>query len=76
MKRFTNGQPMRDIASALELDRRRVRKVLYERGAAAPPKRLSDAEIEQAARLYQGGASLAAVGKRFGAPRTPSSADL
>lgn len=66
VERFVNGEAMRDIAANLKVDRRRVRKALYERGAATPPTRLSDAEIAQAARLYQDGASLAAVGDRFG----------
>ena len=67
--RFRAGETMNAIASDLEVDRRRVRKVLYERGVASTPRRLSEAEIDLAVRLYQGGDSLAVVGDRLGVYR-------
>lgn len=64
--RFRAGVTMKVIAAELEIDRRRVRKVLYEAGAAQPRTRLTNAQVAQAARLYEDGASLARVGDRFG----------
>lgn len=57
---------MKVIAADLQIDRRKVRKVLYEAGAARPRTRLTLAQIADAARMYEEGASLARVGERFG----------
>ena len=57
---------MKVIAVDLQIDRRKVRKVLYEAGAAHPRTRLTAAQIADAARMYEEGASLARVGERFG----------
>lgn len=54
------------IAGDLGLDRRRIRRVLYERGAAAPRAGLTAAQIRRAAELYEAGSSLADVADRFG----------
>ncbi|WP_460783253.1 hypothetical protein [Microbacterium tumbae] len=57
---------MKDIAADLEIDRRKVRKVLYEAGAAQPRTQLTLAQLADAARMYEDGASLARVGQRWG----------
>lgn len=57
---------MKVIAADLQIDRRKVRKVLYEAGAAQPRTRLSPAQIADAASMYEQGASLVRVGERFG----------
>jgi hypothetical protein len=57
---------MKIIAAELQIDRRKVRKVLYEAGAARPRARLTVGQIADAARMYEEGASLARVGERFG----------
>jgi hypothetical protein len=66
VSRFRDGVPMKVISTELRIDRRKVRKVLYEAGAARPRTRLTLAQIADAARMYEEGASLAAVGERFG----------
>jgi len=65
VSRFREGMPMKVIAVDLQIDRRKVRKVLYEAGAARPRTRLTVAQIADAARMYEEGASLARVGERF-----------
>lgn len=64
--RFREGVPMNVITADLEIDRRRVRKVLYEAGAARPRTQLTASQIVIAARLYEDGTSLARVGEKFG----------
>lgn len=54
------------IAGDLEVDRRRIRRVLYERGAAAPRAGSRRHRSGCAAELYKAGSSLADVADRFG----------
>lgn len=64
--RFGKGETMISIARDLEVDRRRVRKMLHERGATQPPRRLTSMQVKCAADLYEAGSSLADVADRLG----------
>lgn len=66
VERFRAGAAMKVIAAELEVDRRAVRRVLYDAGVAMPPRRLSADEVAEAARRYEEGMSLSQLGERFG----------
>lgn len=66
ISRFQEGAFIKDLAREFEIDHRRLRKVLYDAGVARPPHRMSPQEISEAARLYEAGSSLAALGERYG----------
>ena len=63
---FRSGVYLKDIASELKLARASVRKILYDAHASAPPQRMSEAEIKEAARRYEDGDSLVRLSERFG----------
>ncbi|HAW89267.1 MAG TPA: hypothetical protein DCX61_01195 [Gemmatimonadetes bacterium] len=63
---FHAGTYVKDIASSLRVTKASVRKILYEAGVAAPPRRMTEAEIKDAARRYENGESLVRLGERFG----------
>lgn len=62
---FHAGTYVNDIASSLQVTKASVRKIPYEAGVAAPPRRMTEAEIKDAARRYENGESLARLGERF-----------
>lgn len=64
--RFRDGVLMKIIAADLEIDRRKVRKVLYDAGITQPKTPLTPMQVAAAARMYEDGGSLATVGGRFG----------
>ena len=64
--RYEAGEKIQTIAGDLGVDRRRVRSLLYERGTASPPVRLTTPQIRRAAGLYERGSSLADVAEQFG----------
>ncbi len=63
---FHAGTYVKDIAISLRVTKASVRKILYEAGVAAPPRRMTEAEIKDAARRYENGESLVHLGERFG----------
>ncbi|GAA2089562.1 hypothetical protein GCM10009823_05440 [Brevibacterium salitolerans] len=63
---FHAGTYVKDIASSLRVTKTSVRKILHDAGVASPPRRMTEAEIKDAARRYENGESLARLGERFG----------
>lgn len=70
LDRYRAGERIQTIAVDLEVDRRQIRKLLYEHGAASPPVRLTARQIRRAAELYERGSSLADVAEQFGVSAT------
>lgn len=63
---FRSGSRTKDIAAELRVTKASVRKILYDAGVSAPPRRMTDTEIREATRRYEEGESLARLSERFG----------
>lgn len=63
---FRDGAYVKDIAASLRITRASTRKILYDAGLSAPPRRMSEPEIREAVRRYESGDSLVRLSERFG----------
>jgi len=63
---YRNGSTIQEVAKALKLHPQTVSVHLDRQGISKRKHGLSSQQVTQAARLYNGGASLAKVGARFG----------
>lgn len=66
MAEYQAGQTMKEIAARHDVHRVTVSEVLDRSGAAKRPRGMNSTQVSLAARLYESGESLAAVGAKLG----------